>query len=178
MSVMCQEYKISLSGIFETLIVASCCTKHLHIKAITIRNSLRADMLPFSTNHKKVLPVLLSYKSKHNCTICKLWTIDPTHVCLLLPCGHSSTCTSYKRRWRAGGLWAAGDQVAWRGRHPEGAPGSYGPVPGGMKRATEVHSLIRIKICKDPKTIQSLIKLLPWYNLRNEESVKNRPEHE
>ncbi len=36
-----------------------------------------------------------------------------------------------------GGLWAAGDQVAWKGQHPEGAPGSYGPVPGGMKRETD-----------------------------------------
>lgn len=62
-----------------------------------------------------------------------------------------------------GGLWAAGDPAASRGRHPEGAPGSYGPAPAGMKKATEGANeglQFNKKVFRDPKTIQDLIKLL------------------
>lgn len=61
---------------------------------------------------------------------------------LLLPCGNSSTCTSCKRRWRVGGLWAEDDQVAWRGQHPEEAQGSYELAPAWVKRANRIYSLI------------------------------------
>lgn len=61
---------------------------------------------------------------------------------LLLPCGNSSTCTSCKRRWRVGGLWAVDDQAAWRGQHPEEARGSYEPAPAWVKRANRTYSSI------------------------------------
>lgn len=61
---------------------------------------------------------------------------------LLLPYGNSSTCTSCKRRWRVGGLWAEDDQVAWRGQHPEEAQGSYELAPAWVKRANRIYSLI------------------------------------
>lgn len=61
---------------------------------------------------------------------------------LFLPCGNSSTCTSCKRRWRVGGLWAEGDQAAWRGQHPAKEQGSCEPAPARVKRASRIHSLI------------------------------------
>lgn len=36
-----------------------------------------------------------------------------------------------------GGPWAAGDRVAWRGQHREGAPGFCGPEPVGIQTATK-----------------------------------------
>lgn len=84
---------------------------------------------------------------------------------LHLPCGNSSTCTSCKRRWRVGGLWAVDDQAAWRGQHPVEAPGSYGPVPAWVKRANKMYSLIRtsprlcmLNVCWK----KNCTKMQPW----------------
>lgn len=74
---------------------------------------------------------------------------------LFLPCGNSSTCTSCKRRWRVGGLWAEGDQAAWRGQHPAKEQGSCEPAPAWVKRASRIHSLI--------STSPRLLHVIRWF---------------
>lgn len=63
----------------------------------------------------------------------------PEEICfsVYVPCVHFSTCTSYKRTSRVGGLWAEADPTVWTGQHRGAGPTSYEQEPEHKRRINQ-----------------------------------------